>query len=74
VARGNMPTLQKGLRKTARNLSEGSESPGGDFNPAPPKREAGPRHLITTDLSDKSTISQVSLHVQLATSTEQLLL
>jgi len=50
MARGNtcMPTLQRDWGK----LGDGSETPGRDLNTEPPKYEAGPRHLITTDLTD----------------------
>jgi hypothetical protein len=34
-----------GLRKTTKNLSQGSRSPGRDLNPGPPEYEAG---VLTT--------------------------
>jgi hypothetical protein len=45
ILRNNPSMSPKGLRKTTKNPSQGSRSPGRYLNPGPPKYEAG---LLTT--------------------------
>jgi hypothetical protein len=59
----------EGLRKTTKNLSQDSRSPGRDLNPGPPEYEAGvlttrPRRLVVHMKDSYDNKHLLMIHVQ----------